>query len=259
MKVITWNVNGIRTSIKALQSCLAEHKPDILCLQETKVVDEKVKEWLEGLRGHYPYQQSYVAHKQGYSGTLCLSKEKAYAYQEGFGIEELDQEGRLQVFQYLDFFLVNAYLPSINERSSLERQSYRIRWDDALLDMVTSLQRQGEVLVCGDLNAACQQEDMSHTHQRHEGLKSGFMREDDQTLMSLQDLGLVDTFRKKYPKETGVYTWWSNKNGKRESNQGCRLDYILASSELVSKIEKADIYTHISGSDHCPISVELSL
>ena len=258
MKIISWNINGIRTGIKGVQSCLRKYQPDILCLQETKVIDKEVEVLLQEWRQHYSYQERQDAQRKGYSGTLCLSNEP-YAYQAGFGISALDKEGRLQVMEYADFSLINIYLPSIHDRSSLERQDYRMKFDDELIELVDSLQARGEVILCGDLNAAGQKEDMSNTHQRYGGLESGFMREDDQTLMGLQELGLVDTFRYKHPNRDDAYTWWSNKNGKRETNQGCRLDYILVSRGLVSGIKGAEIYTDVKGSDHCPISVEIDL
>ena len=261
MKIISWNINGIRVSTGEVESCLKQHQPDILCLQETKVVDAKVKEWLGKIQQHYPYQyQQDATVRQGYSGTLCLSKMKPVSYQEGFGIEELDGEGRLQIMKFTNFTLVNAYLPSVHARTSLERQSYRMMWDDALIALVEELQMQGEVILSGDLNAAHAKEDMSNTHQRYEGLSSGgFMREDDQTLIGLLELGLVDAFRQQHPTQRDAYTWWSNKNDKREKNQGCRLDYILASKGLMPYVENAKIHKDIQGSDHCPIEVRLEL
>jgi len=260
MKVISWNINGIRKSIKEVEACVTKHQPDILCLQETKVVDDTVKEWLEEMQQYYPYQyQQTAAVKAGYSGTLCLSKERPLRYQEGFEIEELDGEGRLQTMEFADFALVNAYLPSVHAKTSLERQSYRMRWDDALIERIEDLKMRGEVLLCGDLNAAHAKEDMSSAHQRYEGLFSGFVREDDQTLLALLELGLVDTFRKHHPERRDAYTWWSNKNGKREKNQGCRLDYILVSKGLTPYVENAEIHRDVQGSDHCPIEARLDL
>ena len=259
MKIMSWNVNGVGTCLEELRLFLLEHEPDILCLQETKAIDAKVENWLQEFEACYPYQSRLDAKMKGYSGMICLSKVPPLDYQEGFRVDDLDQEGRLQVLTYSDFSLLNVYLPSIHSRSSLKRQNYRMMFDDALLDKIESLQASGVVLVCGDLNAACSKEDMSNNHQRYGGLDSGFMREDDQTLTGLMELGLVDSFRWKYPDKNDAYTWWSNKNGKREKNQGCRLDYILLSKELATYIKAANIYTKVAGSDHCPIGVELAL
>ena len=246
MKIISWNVNGLRACIKSNASRFFEKADaDVYCLQETKGMADFE------LPGYHSFWNP--AKRPGYSGTLTLSKVAPCSVCYGFGNEKFDAEGRLITLEYPSFYLINAYFP--NSQRSLDRQEYRMEWDAELLLFLQQLSK--PVILCGDLNVAKDYIDIYPENLRNEENPPGFRSEEREGFEALLEAGYVDVFRKWYPKRTGAYTWWSNRLNKRLENRGWRLDYFLTSKSMVSDICDIRHLTDVLGSDHCPIELTI--
>ncbi|NLB90288.1 MAG: exodeoxyribonuclease III [Clostridiales bacterium] len=250
MKLISWNVNGLRANIKkGFIPSVRELQPDILCLQETKMEQGQAE---VDLPEYYEYWNS--AEKKGYSGTAIFTKEKPLSSSLGMGIDQHDREGRIITLEYRDFYLVNVYTP--NSKDGLLRLPYRMQWEDDFKTYVKTLENQKPVIICGDLNVAHKEIDLKNpkTNQKN----PGFTIEERNKLTALLESGFTDTFRYFYPDTTGAYSWWSYRGRARENNTGWRIDYFLASNALMPHVTQAAIYPHVLGSDHCPVGIDIS-
>ena len=255
MKIVSWNVNGIRAiAKKAFFTDLELLGTDILCLQETKALDHQVEEALKLINGYHVYSNS--AKKPGYSGTAVISKIKPLNVTKGINIEEHDSEGRVLCLEFETFFLVNVYVP--NSGSELKRLAYRQNWDKAFFDYLKDLERAKPVIVCGDLNVAHKEIDLARPKANY-NKSAGYMQEEIDGMDRFTGGGLADTFRRLHPDETGRYSWWSYIGGARSKNIGWRIDYFLVSESFLPKINDAFILEEITGSDHCPVGIVLYL
>jgi exodeoxyribonuclease-3 len=253
MKIISWNVNGIRAiAKKTFFPDLELLGPDILCLQETKAQDHQVVEVFSSLNGYILYSNS--AEKPGYSGTAVLSKIKALNITKGINKKEHDTEGRVLCLEFDTFFLVNVYVP--NSGSELKRLAYRQDWDKAFFDYLKELEKTKPVIVCGDLNVAHKPMDLARPKENY-NKSAGYMQEEIDGMDRFIKGGLADTFRRLHPDETERYSWWSYRAGGRSRNIGWRIDYFLVSESLLPSVKDAFILEEISGSDHCPVGIEL--
>ena len=253
MKLISWNVNGIRAVVKKdFFRSVEQMSPDILCLQETKAQDEQVEEALKGLNGFHVYANS--AEKKGYSGTAVLSASEPLEVTKGMAGEIHDTEGRVLTLEYDNFFLVNVYVP--NSGSELKRLAYRQEWDHDFFAYLKKLEEKKPVIACGDFNVAHKEIDIARPKPNY-NKSAGFMQEEIDGMDRYTSGGFIDTFRHFHPGSKDVYTWWSYRAGARNRNVGWRIDYFLASRKLIPGIKKAEIHNEIMGSDHCPVSVEL--
>lgn len=253
MKIISWNVNGIRAV--AQKNFFDDFKalaPDILCLQETKAQDDQVTETLSSIEGYHIYSNS--AEKKGYSGTAIISKTRPLSITKGIGIEEHDNEGRVLCAEYENFYLVTVYVP--NSGSDLKRLGYRQIWDLAFFNYLKNLEKQKPVIVCGDMNVAHRPIDLTHPKANYNKF-AGYMQEEIDGMDRFTHGGLVDSFRYFYPEKTGAYSWWSYRAGARAKNVGWRIDYFLVSESFMPQVKSASILPEIMGSDHCPIDIEL--
>ncbi|MBT3720282.1 exodeoxyribonuclease III [archaeon] len=255
MKLISWNVNGIRAVIKkGFLDFLKKEDPDILCIQETKAHREQVD---LNLPQYNMFWNS--AEKKGYSGTLILSKIKPLFVQKGIGLEEHDNEGRVLTAEYNSFYLVNVYTP--NSKRGLERIEYRQKWDHDFLLFLKRLEEKKPVIVCGDLNVAHKEIDLKNpksnmTTKTRPG-NAGFSDQERQGFTNLVESGFIDTFRYLHPDEI-KYSWWSYMFQARMKNVGWRIDYFVVSSSIIKNVKQADILTEVMGSDHCPVLLTYS-
>lgn len=249
MKLISWNVNGLRACIKkGFMDFLASADADILCLQETKM--QESQEIIE-TPGYHQFWCS--AEKKGYSGTLTLTKEKPLSVSYGIGIDIHDHEGRAITAEFNDFYLVNFYVP--NSQDQLKRLDYRMQWEDDVRDYLSQLRKNKPVIVCGDMNVAAEEIDLKNPKTNRKN--AGFSDEEREKFRQLKASGFIDTFRYFYPDLEGVYSWWSYRFNARKNNAGWRIDYFLVSEELESRLSDAKILTDVMGSDHCPVALEL--
>lgn len=253
MKIISFNVNGIRAIMKKdFVSDISNLNPDILCLQETKAQDDQVAEALEAdFKDYHLFSNS--AEKKGYSGTAILSKQKPLSVSYDIGEPEHDKEGRVIAAEFKEFYLVTVYVP--NSGSELKRLDYRQEWDKALLNYLKKLEEKKPVIVCGDLNVAHREIDLARPKQNY-NKHAGFMQEEIDGMDAFTKNGFLDTFRWLHP-ETEKYSWWSYRGGARQRNVGWRIDYFLASESLKEKIKEADILNDVHGSDHCPVLLQI--
>lgn len=255
MKIISWNVNGIRAvAQKDFFKDLKEMNPDILCLQETKAQDDQVAETLVPANGYHIYSNS--AEKKGYSGTAILSKTKPINVSKDIGIAEHDAEGRVLCLEYDNFFLVNVYVP--NSGSDLKRLDYRQVWDKDFFNYLKTLETKKPVVVCGDFNVAHKPIDLARPKPNY-NKSAGYMQEEIDGMDRFTQGGLIDTFRHFYPEAENKYTWWSYRAGARGKNVGWRIDYFLVSQSFINSLSSASILNEIMGSDHCPVGIEMSL
>ncbi len=255
MKIISWNVNGIRAiAKKSFFSDLEHMDTDILCLQETKAQNSQVAETLRPLNGYYFFSNS--AERPGYSGTAIISKIKPLNVTMGINIQEHDTEGRVLCLEFETFFLVNVYVP--NSGSELKRLGYRQYWDKAFFDYLKGLERIKPVIVCGDLNVAHKPIDLARPKDNYNKF-AGYMQEEIDGMDRLTAGGLADTFRHFYPGQKDRYSWWSYRAGARSRNIGWRIDYFLVSESLLPSLSDAFILEEITGSDHCPVGVTFKL
>ncbi|MBN30472.1 MAG: exodeoxyribonuclease III [Crocinitomicaceae bacterium] len=258
MKLYTWNVNGIRAVVKKEFGTIVKNlDPDVLGLQETKAQDDQVREALAGLGGLSGYKlYSSSAIKKGYSGTAILTKTTPISVAAGIGIDELDQEGRLLCAEFESFFYITVYTP--NSSSGLKRLPFRKRWDEAFLDYIQRLDSSKPVVVTGDLNVAHQAIDLARPDSNYNKTPGYTQDEIDGISKLIDNAQLIDTWRNAHPGEIG-YSWWSYRGGAREKNIGWRLDYILVSERLNSRVHSPTIHSDVFGSDHCPVSVEIAI
>ncbi len=252
MRLISWNVNGIRAIVKkGFIEQIKKLNPDILCLQETKAQNGQVIEALQDLDDYQVYVNSAV--KKGYSGTAILTKQSPLKVTYDIGIQEHDQEGRVICAEFSNHYLVTVYTP--NSGSELQRLSYRQQWDQDFLNYLKELEEAKPIIICGDLNVAHRDIDLARPKANY-NKSAGFMQEEIDGIDNLTSSNFLDTFRY-LNSETAKYSWWSYRAGARERNVGWRIDYFLCSSTFTSKVLKADILDQLRGSDHCPISLEL--
>jgi len=253
MKLISWNLNGIRAvAKKGLLDKIGRMNPDIICFQETKAQDDQVAEVLQDLKGYYFYSNSAV--KKGYSGTAIVSKTEPINVTRDIGIEEHDQEGRVITAEFPDFFITSVYTP--NSKNDLSRLDDRQNFDAAFLAYLKDLEKKKPVIVCGDLNVAHKSIDLARPKANY-NKSAGHMQEEIDGMDNFVSAGLIDTFRHLHPEKTDMYSWWSFRGGARERNVGWRIDYFLVSESFISKVKKADILMDEYGSDHCPVSIEI--
>jgi len=251
MRLISWNVNGIRAAInKGFMDFLNEIDSDIFCVQETKMQEGQIEIIVEG---YYQYWNSAI--KKGYSGTGIFTRIKPVSVSYGIGIEEHDQEGRIITLEFEKFYLVNCYTP--NSKRELERLDYRQIWEDELRKYLKKLDKNKPVIYCGDLNVAHKEIDLKNpkTNRRN----AGFTDEERNKMTELLDAGFADTFRYKYPDKEETYTWWSYMANSRAKNIGWRIDYFIVSELIKEKIKDAKIYPQIMGSDHCPVELDIEI
>ena len=249
MKLISWNVNGLRAVMKKnFYEFVKEASPDILCLQETKMQEGQAE---VELPDYHKYWCS--AEKKGYSGTLTLTKEKPVNVTYNMGIEIHDHEGRIVNCEFPDFYLVNVYVP--NSQNELARIDYRMEWEDDFLGYIKELEKEKPVIICGDMNVANKEIDLKNPKANRRN--AGFTDEEREKMSILQDSGLIDTFRYFYPDKEGMYSWWSFRGNARANNTGWRIDYFLVSGALEGRLKSADILMDVYGSDHCPITLEI--
>jgi exodeoxyribonuclease-3 len=253
MRLVSWNVNGIRAAIKKdFAASLASMNVDALCLQETKAQDDQVLEALAGIDDYRIYTNS--AEKKGYSGTAILCRQEPLSIRRDIGIDAHDQEGRVLAIELESHFLVTVYTP--NSGNELRRLGYRQQWDADFLKYVKGLEKEKPVVLCGDLNVAHTDIDLARPKANY-NKSAGYTQAEIDGLDKLVASGFVDTFRHKYPKKI-KYSWWSYRAGARGNNVGWRIDYFLVSQVLTPHIKNADILNDILGSDHCPVLLELS-
>jgi len=248
MKLISWNVNGIRAALrKDFMGWFEKEKPDILCIQETKAWMEQVDLIVPG------YEQFWnQAEKKGYSGTLVLTNIKPKSVGNGIGILEHDTEGRVQTIEFNDFFLVNVYTP--NAQRTLGRLKYRQEWDKEFLKYIKELEKTKPVITCGDFNVAPQEIDIARAKENRGN--AGFTDEERKGFQNMMDAGFIDTFRHLHPDEV-KYSWWAYMFNSRAKNIGWRIDHVLMSNAIKPKLREAFILTDVMGSDHCPVGITL--
>ncbi len=252
MKLISWNVNGIRAiARKGFAGKVKELDADILCLQETKAQDDQVREALKDVEGYHIYSNS--AEKKGYSGTAILSRTEPLEVVKDMGVARHDNEGRVIAAEYEAFYLVNVYVP--NSGQGLKRLDYRHEWDDDFLAYLKNLEKKKPVIVCGDLNVAHEPIDIARPKANY-NKTAGYTQVEIDGFDRLVEAGFVDTFRALHP-DTVKYSWWSFRGGARAKNIGWRIDYFLVSKPLLPKIKDAFILNDVEGSDHCPVGVVL--
>lgn len=252
MKLVSWNVNGIRASInKGFFESMKDLDPDIICVQETKAREDQVD--LSSLYDYYSYWNS--ANKNGYSGTLILSKEKPINVVNDIGIDHHDEEGRVIMAEYEKFYLVNIYTP--NSQRGLARLDYRMEWEDDFQDYLVNLNKTKPVILCGDLNVAHQEIDIENPKNNEKN--AGFSIEERNKFSQLLNRGFIDSYRYLYPDKEKAYTWWSYMFNSREKNIGWRIDYFILSDNIKDILKDAKIHSDIYGSDHCPVSIELNI
>ena len=251
MKCISWNVNGLRACMgKGFADFFAESDADFFCLQETKLQEGQISFSPAGYEAFWNY-----AEKKGYSGTAIFAKNKPLSVRMGMGVDELDTEGRLITLEYPDFYFLTCYTP--NAQRELLRIDHRMRWEDAFLRYLRSLDEEKPVIVCGDLNVAHQEIDLKNPAANRGN--AGFSDQERGCFQRLLDNGFTDSFRYLYPDQTGAYSWWSYMFHAREKNAGWRIDYFLVSDRLRDAIREAPIYSQVLGSDHCPVGLELDI
>ena len=254
MKIISWNINGIRAiTQKDFFDDISQLNPDVLCLQETKAQDGEVKKALKDLNGFYQYYNS--AQRKGYSGVAILTKIEPMSITYDMGVEEHDQEGRVICAEFEDFFLVNVYVP--NAGQNLVRLDYRKTWDEDFRLYLKKLKETKPVILCGDLNVAHQAIDLKNDKANY-NKTAGYTQIEIDGMDNLLATGFVDSFRHFHP-DTVAYTYWSYRFKARERNSGWRLDYFLVSESLLEKVEQVEILSTYYGSDHCPIQIKLDL
>ncbi len=249
MKLISWNVNGLRACMqKGFLDFFKAADADIFCLQEIKLQEGQIDLELEGYYMFWNY-----AEKKGYSGTAIFSKQKPLSQRYGIGIEEHDQEGRVITLEFEDFFMVTVYTP--NAQNELRRLDYRMKWEDDFRAYLKRLEESKPVVVCGDLNVAHQEIDLKNPKTNRKN--AGFTDEERGKFTELLEAGFIDTYRYFYPDKEHSYSWWSYRFKAREKNAGWRIDYFCVSACLKDRLQDAQIYSEVYGSDHCPVGLQM--
>ena len=251
MKLISWNVNGLRACVgKGFEDFFRQADADVFCLQETKLQSGQIQLQTDGYHQFWNY-----AEKKGYSGTAVFSKNEPLSVSYGVGVPELDTEGRMITLEYPDFFLITCYTP--NAQPELARIDHRMSWDRAFREKVSQLDAQKPVILCGDLNVAHQEIDLKNPASNRGN--AGFSDQEREGFSALLDAGFTDSFRYLFPDTTGAYSWWSYRFNARKNNAGWRIDYFLVSNRIADRITAAPIYAEVTGSDHCPVGLEIDL
>ncbi|MDY5598859.1 MAG: exodeoxyribonuclease III [Bacteroidaceae bacterium] len=249
MKLISWNVNGLRAVVgKNFREVFQSLDADFFCLQETKMQAGQLDLQFPGYRSWWNF-----ADKKGYSGTAIYSRMEPLAVTYGMGIDEHDHEGRVITLEMDDFFLVCVYTP--NSQDGLRRLDYRMRWEDDFRRYLQGLDSRKPVVVCGDMNVAHNEIDLKNPKTNRQN--AGFTDEERNQMTALLEAGFADTFRHLHPTQEGIYSWWSYRFHAREKNTGWRIDYFLTSNRLLPRVREANILTDIMGSDHCPVELVL--
>lgn len=251
MKLISWNVNGLRACVKkGFLDFFHEADADIFCIQETKLQEGQIQLEMEGYEQYWNY-----AEKKGYSGTAIFTKQTPLSVHYGIGIEEHDHEGRVITLEYENFFFVTVYTP--NSQSELARLDYRMKWEDDFLAYIKSLEETKPVIYAGDLNVAHQEIDLKNPKTNRKN--AGFTDEERGKFSNVLANGMIDTYRYFYPEQTEIYSWWSYRFKAREKNAGWRIDYFVVSESLKDRLQDAKIHTDIFGSDHCPVELDIEI
>lgn len=247
MKLISWNVNGIRACVqKGFLDFFNEVDADIFCIQESKLQEGQINLELEGYHQYWNY-----AEKKGYSGTAIFTKKEPISVYYGLGIEEHDREGRVITLEFEDFYMITVYTP--NSQNGLARLDYRMKWEEDFKNYLKNLEKTKPVIVCGDLNVAHKEIDLKNPTTNRKN--AGFTDEEREKFTELLNAGFIDTFRYFYPDTKGIYSWWSYRLNARKNNAGWRIDYFITSESLKDRLESAKIHTEILGSDHCPVEL----
>ena len=251
MKLISWNVNGLRACVqKGFLDIFKELDADMFCIQESKLQEGQISLELEGYHQYWNY-----AIKKGYSGTAIFTRREPMSVAYGIGIEEHDQEGRVITLEFAEFYLVTVYTP--NSQSELARLDYRMRWEDAFLSYLKGLEEKKPIVFCGDLNVAHKEIDLKNPKTNRKN--AGFTDEERGKFSTLLGQGFIDTYRYFYTDQEGIYSWWSYRFQARKKNAGWRIDYFCVSESLKEKLVDAKIHTEIMGSDHCPVELDIDL
>ncbi len=251
MKLVSWNVNGIRACVtKGFLDYFKQINAEVFCLQETKLQEGQIQLDLEGYFQYWNY-----AEKKGYSGTAIFTKQKPINVTYGMQIEKHDKEGRIITLEFSAFYLVTVYTP--NAKTELERLDYRLEWEADFRAYLKGLDQLKPVIVCGDLNVAHQEIDLKNPSSNRRN--AGFTDEERGAFTSLLSQGFIDTFRFLYPDKQGAYSWWSYRFNARKNNAGWRIDYFCVSDRIKEKIVDAQIHSEILGSDHCPVLLDIDL
>ncbi|RHF72314.1 exodeoxyribonuclease III [Fusobacterium mortiferum] len=251
MKLISWNVNGLRACVgKGFLDYFKEQQADIFCLQETKLQEGQIELELDGYHQYWNY-----AEKKGYSGTAIFTKEKPISVHYGIGIEEHDKEGRIITLEFEKFYMITVYTP--NSQEKLARLDYRMKWEEDFKNYLLELDKKKPVIVCGDLNVAHKEIDLKNPKTNRKN--AGFSDEEREKMTKLLESGFVDSFRYFYPNKTDIYSWWSYRFSARAKNAGWRIDYFLVSDRIKENMKGAEIHTEILGSDHCPVLLNIDL
>lgn len=251
MKLISWNVNGLRACVnKNFMESFQALEADIFCLQETKLQEGQIQLELPGYHQYWNY-----AEKKGYSGTAIFTRKEPLSVSLGIGVEEHDHEGRVITLEYDNFYMITVYTP--NSQNELKRLDYRMEWEDAFLTYLKGLNEKKPVIFCGDLNVAHEEIDLKNPKTNRKN--AGFTDQERDKMTTLLNAGFTDTFRYFYPDKTEIYSWWSYRFKAREKNAGWRIDYFITSSSLNDRLQSADIHTDIMGSDHCPVELVIDL
>ena len=251
MKLISWNVNGIRACVnKGFNEFFNKIDADIFCIQETKCQPEQIELKFNGYKSFWN-----SAERKGYSGTAIFTKKEPISVKYGIGIEEHDKEGRVITLEYEKFYIVTIYTP--NSKRGLERLDYRQIWEDEVRKYLLKLNKNKPVIMCGDLNVAHKEIDLKNP--KNNRGNAGFTDEERQKMTELLNAGFTDTYRHLYPTKEGAYTWWSYMGKAREKNIGWRIDYFIVSNDIKENIKEAKIYPEIMGSDHCPVELEIKI
>ena len=251
MKMVSWNVNGLRAAMgKGFMDAFRELDADLFCLQETKLQAGQIELDLPGYRQYWN-----CAEKKGYSGTAVFSRPEPLSVRYGIGVEEFDHEGRVITLEFADFWFITVYTP--NSQDGLARLPWRMAWEDAFLAYLKQLDAKKPVIFCGDLNVAHKEIDLKNPKTNTQN--AGFTPEERRKMTALLDSGFIDTFRFFYPDRTDIYSWWSYRFQSRSRNTGWRIDYFIASERLKDRLEGAEIHTEIYGSDHCPVQLIANL
>ena len=247
MKLISWNVNGLRACAgKGFEESFKALDADFFCLQETKMQEGQLDLAFDGYESYWNY-----ADKKGYSGTAIYTRQKPLNVSYGIGIDEHDHEGRVITLEMDNFFLVTVYTP--NSQDGLKRLDYRMKWEDDFQAYLKSLDEKKPVIVCGDMNVAHKEIDLKNPKTNRKN--AGFTDEEREKFTQLLEKGFIDTFRFFYPDKTDIYSWWSYRFHAREKNAGWRIDYFVVSERLAEKLEGASIHNEVYGSDHCPVEL----
>lgn len=251
MKLISWNVNGLRACVgKGFLDYFKEQQADIFCLQETKLQEGQIELELDGYHQYWNY-----AEKKGYSGTAIFTKEKPISVHYGIGIEEHDKEGRVITLEFEKYYMITVYTP--NSQEKLARLDYRMKWEEDFKSYLLELDKKKPVIVCGDLNVAHKEIDLKNPKTNRKN--AGFSDEEREKMTKLLESGFVDSFRYFYPDKTDIYSWWSYRFSARAKNAGWRIDYFLVSDRIKENMKGAEIHTEILGSDHCPVLLNIEL